>query len=295
MNLLKSVDYCGATGLVCWLMSIDKSIEEARQRILFRSIGHELLLSVNDRTSRVPPLQKVDNGSYRLEFEKPFAFMPDSLVGIVTRNMNRMDSPPEFIFTVTEAGSQATAYGFTTADIIKRTVPCVGRALPKRNYVINILIVPVAATAGTHGWYGAVLIVTCLLALAVLIITIACKVINKAKQNTGAAPVKTDNVLNSQSIPIGKYRFYPEKHLLLCGHESTELTAKEGKLLCIFTRDLNQVIDRNRLLKEGWEDEGVITGRSLDVYVSKLRKKLEKDISISITNVHGKGYCLNAG
>lgn len=57
----------------------------------------------------------------------------------------------------------------------------------------------------------------------------------------------------------------------------------------------NLVIDRNQLLKEGWEDEGVITGRSLDVYVSKLRKKLEKDPAVSIANIHGKGYRLNSG
>ena len=293
MNLLKPLII---VALLCPFAGkgMDNPIDEARQRILFRSIGHELLLSVNDRTSRVPPLQKIDDGSYRLDFEKPFAFMPDSLVDIVGRNMNRIASPPEFIFTVTEAESQATAYGFTTADIIKGTVPCVGRALPKRNYVINILVVPAITTAGAHSWNSALLIVAGLLVLAVLVIIITRKVLAKSKQKKVGALVKTDDTLNSESISIGKYRFYPDKHLLLCDHESTELTAKEGKLLSIFTSDLNQVIDRNRLLKEGWEDEGVITGRSLDMYVSKLRKKLEKDVSVSITNVHGKGYCLNA-
>jgi hypothetical protein len=294
MNLLKPLII---VALLCPFAGkgMDNPIDEARQRILFRSIGHELLLSVNDRTSRVPPLKKIDEGSYRLDFEKPFAFMPDSLVGIVGRNLSRMESPPEFIFTVTEAESEATAYGFTTADIIKGTVPCIGRALPKRNYVINILVVPAIAAASTHGWNSTLLIVTGLLVLVVLIIIVAWKVLAKSKQNKVVAPVKTGGTLNSESISIGKYRFYPDKYLLLCGHESTELTAKEGKLLSIFISDLNQVIDRNRLLKEGWEDEGVITGRSLDMYVSKLHKKLKKDVSVSITNVHGKGYCLNAG
>ncbi|MCO5945846.1 winged helix-turn-helix domain-containing protein [Mucilaginibacter flavidus] len=293
MNLLKPLII---VALLCPFAGkgMDNPIDEARQRILFRSIGHELLLSVNDRTSRVPPLQKIDDGSYRLDFEKPFAFMPDSLVVIVGRNLSRIAAPPEYIFTVTEVESQATAYGFTTADIIKGTVPCTGRALPKRNYVIKILVVPAIATAGVHGWNSVLLIVTGLLVLAVLIFIIAWKVLTKSKQNKAVATVKPDDALDSTSIPIGKYRFYPDKYLLLCDHESTELTAKEGKLLSIFTSDLNQVIDRNRLLKEGWEDDGVITGRSLDMYVSKLRKRLEKDVSVSITNVHGKGYCLNA-
>jgi DNA-binding response OmpR family regulator len=48
------------------------------------------------------------------------------------------------------------------------------------------------------------------------------------------------------------------------------------------------------LLKRVWEDEGVITGRSLDVFISKLRKKLKNDPSVQIVNVHGKGYKLES-
>ncbi|GEP90692.1 Transcriptional regulatory protein, C terminal [Chitinophaga terrae (ex Kim and Jung 2007)] len=95
------------------------------------------------------------------------------------------------------------------------------------------------------------------------------------------------------AISIGNYQFIPTKGLLVYDSENISLTAKERTLLNIFLKQVNQVIDRNLLLKEGWEDEGVITGRSLDMYVSKLRKKLQKDASISIKNVHGKGYSLN--
>jgi DNA-binding response OmpR family regulator len=72
----------------------------------------------------------------------------------------------------------------------------------------------------------------------------------------------------------------------------TELTAKENKLLLIFARSPNAVIERTRLQKEIWEDEGVIVGRSLDMFISKLRKKLETDPSIQLINIHGKGYRL---
>jgi DNA-binding response OmpR family regulator len=71
-----------------------------------------------------------------------------------------------------------------------------------------------------------------------------------------------------------------------------ELTAKENKLLLIFARSPNTVIERGRLQKEIWEDEGVIVGRSLDMFISKLRKKLEGDLSIQLINIHGKGYKL---
>ena len=72
-------------------------------------------------------------------------------------------------------------------------------------------------------------------------------------------------------------------------------SSKEAKLLSIFSVNLNEVIDRNRLQKEVWEDEGVIVGRSLDVFISKLRKKFEKDPAVKLVNIHGKGYKLEVG
>jgi DNA-binding response OmpR family regulator len=74
--------------------------------------------------------------------------------------------------------------------------------------------------------------------------------------------------------------------------ERIELSDKESRLLEIFARQQNQLITRDRLLKEVWEDDGIFTARSLDVFVSKLRKKLKSDPSIQIANVYGKGYKL---
>jgi DNA-binding response OmpR family regulator len=93
-------------------------------------------------------------------------------------------------------------------------------------------------------------------------------------------------------IRIGEYLFYPDELLLIIDGHKTILTHKECKLLDIFSTNINNIIDRNRLLKEGWEDDGVITTRSLDMYVSRLRKKLGNDPAVRITNIHGKGYCL---
>jgi len=67
---------------------------------------------------------------------------------------------------------------------------------------------------------------------------------------------------------------------------------KENKILLILAQSPNTVIERARLQKEIWEDEGVIVGRSLDMFISKLRKKLEIDPSIQLVNIHGKGYRL---
>ncbi|MEE9364407.1 MAG: winged helix-turn-helix domain-containing protein [Cellulophaga sp.] len=63
------------------------------------------------------------------------------------------------------------------------------------------------------------------------------------------------------------------------------LSKKECELLEIFVANKNKVVKREELTKKVWEDNGVIVGRSLDTYISKLRKKLKEDISIQLINV----------
>jgi len=76
--------------------------------------------------------------------------------------------------------------------------------------------------------------------------------------------------------------------------EATEisLSKKECELLALFAAQPNQVIKREELTKKVWEDKGVVVGRSLDTYISKLRNKLKEDPAIHIINVHGVGYKL---
>ena len=74
--------------------------------------------------------------------------------------------------------------------------------------------------------------------------------------------------------------------------EEISLSKKECELLEIFITNSNQVVKRSELKKRVWEDKGVIVGRSLDTYVSKLRKKLQEDQNIKLINVHGIGYKL---
>ena len=91
---------------------------------------------------------------------------------------------------------------------------------------------------------------------------------------------------------IGKFELYYRKHLLKFGNEEIQLSQKENKLLALFASQQNEILERDHLLKEIWEDEGVFVGRSLDMFVSKLRKKLIQDPNIQLKNVRGRGYVL---
>ncbi len=91
---------------------------------------------------------------------------------------------------------------------------------------------------------------------------------------------------------LGKFLFDVKDQRLLLGSEEISLTEKEYKILELLNQNFGELIPRETLMQKIWIDEGVITGRSLDMFVSKLRKKLSGDPELRITNVHGKGYKL---
>jgi len=91
---------------------------------------------------------------------------------------------------------------------------------------------------------------------------------------------------------MGKYLFDVKNQRLSSESEVINLTDKECRILELLNKSFGELISRETLMQEVWINEGVITGRSLDMFVSKLRKKLSSDPELRITNVHGKGYRL---
>jgi two-component system, OmpR family, response regulator len=93
---------------------------------------------------------------------------------------------------------------------------------------------------------------------------------------------------------IGEYSFDTLKQLLSYKGNTVKLTTKESELLELLCRHKNEVLERNYALKAIWIDDNYFNARSMDVYITKLRKYLKKDSSVKILNVHGKGYKLLA-
>ncbi|MCE6988621.1 winged helix-turn-helix domain-containing protein [Dyadobacter sp. CY323] len=91
---------------------------------------------------------------------------------------------------------------------------------------------------------------------------------------------------------LGSFLFNVKAQRLLLGNEAISLTDKECKVLELLHKNFGELIPRETLMQEVWINDGVFTGRSLDMFVSKLRKKLSLDPELRITNVHGKGYKL---
>ncbi|TFH39013.1 MAG: response regulator transcription factor [Bacteroidia bacterium] len=91
---------------------------------------------------------------------------------------------------------------------------------------------------------------------------------------------------------VGRYNFYPLTQILEDGDNQQKLTTKESELLKMLCSHKNEVLERNFALRSIWIDDNYFNARSMDVYITKLRKYLKDDSSVSILNVHGKGYKL---
>jgi DNA-binding response OmpR family regulator len=99
-------------------------------------------------------------------------------------------------------------------------------------------------------------------------------------------------VKKEDSYNIGEYSFNPLKQLLIHKEKPTKLTTKESELLELLCRHGNEILERNFALKTIWIDDNYFNARSMDVYITRLRKYLVKDPAVKILNVHGKGYKL---
>ena len=111
--------------------------------------------------------------------------------------------------------------------------------------------------------------------------------INAIQRRVGAAD--DDSIGEFQ---IGKYYFIVNEQLLKLGNEQQKLTTKESDLLKLLCKNVNGVLERNHALKAVWGDDNYFNGRSMDVYIAKLRKYLKEDENVEIVNVHGKGFKL---
>lgn len=269
------------TSAVIWRQDPAEAFLETRAELVVRQIGHKLLQHAGDSTSRVLPVIQLSQGVFQLEFESPFAFMPDSLVKIAERNLTLIDLPVGYNLSVLDCISHQLVYGFEISPAHQEIVPCLGRVQPKGCYSLRISFMGYHSSHSLITRYAPLLFTLASLSMLAFIGTQYFKI--RKKENP---------IMLADSVSIGSYFFSLKNQLLQFKSEIIELSEKEAKVLSLLANHQNQLISREELLKRVWEDEGVFTGRSLDMFISKLRKKLKNDLQVQITNVHGKGYKL---
>lgn len=107
------------------------------------------------------------------------------------------------------------------------------------------------------------------------------------RRSTGPSHAK-----KAESYIIGKYTFDTNTQMLTFADNNIKLTTKESELLELLCRHRNETLERNYALKTIWIDDNYFNARSMDVYITRLRKYLKKDPSVKILNIHGRGYKL---
>jgi DNA-binding winged helix-turn-helix (wHTH) protein len=267
--------------LICAAFSMEESdnFDFARRDVLLRRIGHELLLQSGDSTSRVLPVKKIAENEYQIRFENDLTFQPDSLVNITRRLFSKDPLAGDYIVNVLNCENSSVAYGYAISKNKKNDIiACIGRRQPKACYMINIKFKPTGINTAKNGYLLGSL---SFLGFVGFIFLRSVK-LRKALPEEGYTRMYT----------LGSVLFDAKNRKLIINGKTVDLTGTETRVLLIFALSPNETIERSRLQKEIWEDEGVIVGRSLDMFISKLRKKLEPDPNINIVVIRSKGYKL---
>jgi hypothetical protein len=267
--------------IICVAFSItgNNDFDFARREVLLRRIGHEILLQSGDSTSRVLPVKKIAGNEYQISFENAFTFQPESLVNTTQRLLAKDPLAGDYVVNVLNCADASVAYGYAISKNKKDDIiACKGRRQPVACYMINIKFKPPGIITAKNGY---------LLGGLTLLAFVGAIFLRSVKPRKALPYSQPAGIFT-----LGSMSFDAETRKLMIDGKTIDLTRTETRVLRIFALSPNEAIERSRLQKEIWEDEGVIVGRSLDMFISKLRKKLEFDPNVKIVVIRGKGYKL---
>lgn len=272
--------------VICVAFSMEDSddFDISRREVLLRRLGHELLLQSGDSTSRVLPVKKIAENEYQIGFENELTFQPDSLVNTTRRLLPAGPLIRDYVVNVLNCSNASVVYGYAISQNTKDDiVACLGRKQPSACYVINIKFKPTGISTVKKGY---------LLGSVPFLAFIGFIFLRSVKPRSKPQRTLPEDSQHTDMITLGSVLFDAKHRQLIINGKTIDLTGTETRVMHIFALSPNETIERSRLQKEIWEDEGVIVGRSLDMFISKLRKKLDLDPNIKIVVIRGKGYKL---
>lgn len=269
-------------GIIMPQLSAQESFADKHIEVALRKIGHEILLNAKDTSSRVLPVTSQD-GQYIIPFEAEFGFKPEELVQTVSTIMNDARIAYRYIVEVEQCETLAVVYSFEMdRSEYQDIVPCRSRTQPRSCYRLVLTILEqqpnMLASTGPPSTFPVYPLVAGFLFLSGIVAFVFWQ--------------KNKPLGKSRLIKLGNYIFDQQNALLIMNDEKTELSSKEVDLLSLLYSSVNETVKKETLLQEVWGDEGSYVGRTLDVFISKLRGKLQEDPSIKILNARGVGYKL---
>lgn len=250
--------------------------------LALRRTAHHLLRASGDSTSRIPAVQQRNANTYRLQLNHAFNY--DTLPVLLQQSLQQHHIATPYDVAVLDCSTQQLQLGYSASDLINtNTVACSGRLMADGCYVLQLTF---AAPTTSQVSYWPVLAVISLLA-GLMVVTW-----RRPAATPVAAPAPAEADPAAPKLHFGRSVLDINGQTLLAGETTHTLTYRETKLLRLLASHPNQVLERNLILKRVWEDEGIIVGRSVDVFISRLRKLLSTDPTLRIGTIHGVGYRL---
>jgi len=263
-------------------------IDDRRMMAALRVIGHQVLLYAGDSTSRVMPIEK-DANRYKISMESEFRFDPGQLVWTIDSTILGEQIANQYLVEVEECGSCEVVYSYEVrgrrnSDL----VTCSSRRQLDACYNIFVTILDGHLAIAVQDGHTSESPTSTYLRPALMIIPMLFLMGYAVPFWKKRHNLETDADL----LRIGQYTFDKRNMLLTLGDDHVELTSKEADLLYTLYTSANTTLEREEILRKVWGDKGDYVGRTLDVFISKLRKKLEADPTVRIANIRGIGYKL---
>ena len=279
------------SGLFTGAVIAQNKYNEKQLEVALRTIGHQLLQKSGDSVSRVMPISR-EKERYKIEFESAFHFMPETLFHTVSTVVKKANITKPFIVEVEDCLTGQVVYNYEIDSATQLNhLPCGGREYPTACYNIFFTIkVPGISYPMQSVVQGKI---------------VTAKKISKAYYALGALALlflsvflfkkknKKEQVDDPNLLSIGDFEFDKRNANLSLNDQQFELSGKEASLLLLLHENINETVERDEILNKVWGDEGDYIGRTLDVFISKLRKKLEGDAKVKIVNIRGVGYKLS--
>ena len=271
--------------------------EERHVEVAMRMIGHQVLLAVGDPTSLVLPIEK-NGDQYKIRMKTEFGFVPEDLALTIDSVISATQIAKNYIVEFVSCDSNKVVHSYEVAEIkTDNVLACKERAQPVACYMLWITLLDqhpteietsgnseTPSTGPFRSGNGPLWMLLTLLTLGLVGVIVAFR----ARRSTSQAA-------NPNVVQIGEFQFNKRNMELVFKKERIRLTSKEADLLQLLSASMNDTVERDNILTKVWGDEGDYVGRTLDVFISKLRKKLEADANVSIVNVRGVGYKLVLG
>jgi hypothetical protein len=241
--------------------------DEDQVNLALRKAADRMLRASGDSTSRIPAFERLQGNVWSVRIESGFSYKdwPSALQSSLDQHGIRNS----YRVSVRRCLDNFIDLGYQQADLADSLpVPCSGREYPDGCHYLEVVF------QENNTVPGACALILILLALLAAL-----------------TPVRV-RASDTRWMQLGNSRLDYAGQMLMCGGKSQSLTFREAKLLQLFAENPDQLMEREFIINRIWADEGVLVGRSLDVFVSRLRKKLADDPSVAIVAVHGVGYKL---